>query len=67
MIIKHALIHNFEPSNHPCFDDEGDERIGSYYQFIGEDDIPLTDLIGPYRDKRAAEKAAQRAYHRRDF
>jgi hypothetical protein len=63
-----ALIHSFEVSDTPpYFDDEGDQLLGSYYQFINEDDEPISDLIGPYRTHKDAEKAAQRAYTIGDF
>jgi hypothetical protein len=62
-----CLIHTFEPSGTPCFDEDGDQLIGSYYQFVGDNDEPIGALHGPYRDNEAAEGAAKRAYNRRDF
>lgn len=62
-----TLIHEFTPNGVPYFDDEGDQMIGGYYQFLDENDNPITDLIGPYRDARAARKAAQRAVNRHDY
>ena len=63
----HVNIHEFDPSGTPFLDEEGDQMIGSYYQFMNDDDEPISCLIGPYRDKKAAARAAQRAYDRRDF
>jgi hypothetical protein len=62
-----ALIHTFSPSSPPSFDDEGDLMLGSYFQFIDENDIPMGGLIGPYFDNLAAEKAARRAFKYKDF
>ena len=62
-----CLIHTFEPSGTPCFDEDGEQLIGSYYQFVDETDKPIGALHGPYRDNEAAESAATQAYHRRDF
>lgn len=62
-----CLIHEFDPALPPLFDDEGDQMLGYYFQFIDKDDNPVGELIGPYSDSRAAEKAAQRAFTSRDF
>ena len=62
-----VLIHEFDPEGEPVFDDEGDQMIGFYYQFIDNEDNPLTDLIGPYRDNLAVERAAQAAFYRSEF
>jgi hypothetical protein len=64
----HVLIHQFTNSAaEPSFDDEGDERIGSYYQWVDQYNRPRSQLIGPYATNKEAEKAAHRAYLRRDF
>jgi hypothetical protein len=62
-----ALIHVYTSSGPPSFDSEGDLMLGSYYQWIDENDIPIGELIGPYLDKVAAEKAAKRAFRYKDF
>lgn len=57
------LIHEFDAASRPpCYDDEGDQRIGSYYQFIDVDEEPISDLIGPYLYNEAAERAALKAF-----
>lgn len=62
-----ALIHEFDAHGPPSFDDEGDERLGFYYQFIDKQELPVTGLIGPYAFKDHAERAAQNAFRRGDF
>lgn len=67
-ITQHVLIHQFTTSDiMPSFDEEGDIRIGSYFQFIDELENPIGGLIGPYRTNELAEKAAHQAYRARDF
>jgi len=61
------MIHQFDGSGEPSFDDEGDERVGSYYQWVDESDHPLGELIGPYNTNKLAEKAAHRAFMRREL
>ena len=61
------LIHEFEPVIPPIVDDDGDEMLGFYYQFTDEAEEPISALIGPYRYSTAAEKAAIRAFKRRDL
>jgi len=61
------MMHEFSASDTPHYDDDGDELFGFYYQFIDGDNNPLTALIGPYRYKQAAEKAALRAFSIGDF
>lgn len=61
------LIHEFDGSTKPYYDDDGDPMIGFYFQFTDEDDEPVSDLIGPYSYDGAAEKAALRAFRSRDF
>ena len=63
----HVLIHEFDNATPPSFDDEGDIRVGSYFQFIDGEDRPISELIGPYRTSRLAERAAHRAFVNRDF
>jgi len=67
MRVVNALIHNFETGCTPVFDEDGEQLLGFFYQFIDEQDLPVTQLIGPYRDKRAVERAAQRAFNRKDY
>jgi hypothetical protein len=62
-----ALIHEFDSASPPYFDDEGDLMLGSYYQFIDQDDQPVSGLIGPYTDNIAAERAAKVAFNSGDF
>lgn len=62
-----ALIHDFDLASVPVFDDEGDQRVGFYYQFVDAQDLPVTSLHGPYRVRVDAERAAQRAFDRRDY
>ncbi len=62
-----ARIHEFDSHGPPSLDDEGDERLGFYYQFIDEADDPVGGLIGPYAFKEHAERAAQAAFRRGDF
>jgi hypothetical protein len=67
MKATNALIHVYLPSGPPSFDDDGDLMLGSYYQFIDENDVPVGGLIGPYMDNIAAEEAARRAFKYKDF
>jgi hypothetical protein len=61
-------IHEFDPAGLPVYyDDEGDQMIGFYFQFTDADDQPISNLVGPYAIKKAAEKAALRAFHTKDF
>ena len=66
MRTMNALIQVFD-GGLPSFDSDGDLMLGSYYQFIDENDMPIGDWIGPYLDKIDAEKAAQRAFKYKDF
>lgn len=67
MAVSSAKIHEFEPSGPPFFDDEGDQMIGFYYQWLDENDDPISGLIGPYSGQVMVEQAASRAFARRDF
>lgn len=67
MKVTGAKIHEFEPSGLPYFDDDGDQMIGFYYQWLDEEDNPIGGLIGPYGYQAAVERAAERAFARRDF
>jgi len=62
-----VLIHIFYPSSPPVFDEEGDLLLGSYYQFIDKNDLPISGLIGPYLDNDEAEKAAEKAFSIKDL
>ncbi len=62
-----ALIHEFDGSGPPSLDDEGDERVGVYYQFIDKDECPVSGLVGPYLYREQAEAAARAAFRRGDF
>ena len=64
---QNILIHNFSASARPYFDEDGDQMFGYYFQFADENDVAVTGLIGPYLRPHEAEKAALRAYQRRDF
>ena len=65
---QHSInIHEFTPSDAPHYDDEGEEMIGFYYQFIDTDDEPVSAMIGPYINKTEVEKAATRAFHSKDY
>ncbi len=67
LAVTDALIHEFDAKQTPCFDDDGDQMIGFYFQFIDGLSRPIGGLIGPYKYKLACEKAAQRAFEARDF
>lgn len=67
MAVTGAKIHEFEPSGPPYFDEEGDQMIGFYYQWLDESDDPIGRLIGPYRYQDQVERAAEKAFHRRDY
>lgn len=67
MAVCNALIHEFVPSEMPYFDEEGDQMLGYYYQFIDEADEPVGQLIGPYGYEELAERAASRAFRSKDF
>lgn len=62
-----ALIHVFNKDGPIIFDDEGDQMFGFYYQFTDEADQPIAGLIGPYPIRADAEKAAKRAFARKDY
>lgn len=62
-----VMIHSFEPSALPYFDDEGDQLIGSYYQFVDAADVPVGAMVGPYRTHGQAAAAAKLAFARHDF
>lgn len=60
------MIHEYDvTSTH--LDDEGDPLLGFYFQFTDSDDQPVSNMIGPYSHNKAAERAALRAFHSRDF
>jgi len=61
------LIHEFDPAIQSVTDDDGDEVLGFYYEFIDENETPIGYMIGPYRDGPSAEKAALRAWKLNDF
>lgn len=62
-----ALIHEFNKDGPVITDDDGDPMLGFYYQFTNSEDQPIAGLIGPYGKRVQAEKAAQRAFERRDY
>lgn len=62
-----CLIHDYCASQPTQFDEDGDVLLGSYYQFLDEDDYPVGGLIGPYTDTFAAERAAKRAFRLKDY
>ena len=62
------LIHEFDATNHVShFDADGEQMIGFYWQLTDIGDLPLCNPMGPYRYSRDAERAALRAFNRRDF
>lgn len=61
------MIHEFDLSGMPYFDIEGDQMIGFYFQITDSDDQPISDMIGPYSYRKEVEKAALRAYNKKDF
>lgn len=67
MQVSNALVHIFDAQSPPYYDDEGDQMIGCYYQWVDKDENPIGGLIGPYSDSTTAERAAQRAFDRKDF
>lgn len=67
MQVYGAKIHEFEASGMPYFDDDGDQMIGFYYQWLDVDDNPIGGLIGPYSHQEAVESAATRAFKHKDF
>lgn len=62
-----VMIHTFEPSAAPYFDDEGDQMVGSYFQFVDAADVPIGAMVGPYRTDGQAAAAARLAFDRKDF
>ena len=62
-----ALIHQFLLGSDPYYDDEGDLMLDFYFQIIDENDEPVSAMIGPYRDKKAVEKAARNAFRSKDY
>lgn len=54
----YAKIHHFDEDNKTVYDDDGDLRRGWYFQFIGDADIELTGLFGPYKTNTECEQAA---------
>ena len=62
-----ALIHSFDASNVLAIDDDGDTRLGFYFQFVDVDDLPVTGMFGPYKWRKQAERAARRAFAKRDY
>lgn len=60
-------IHHFDKTSTPFFDDEGDQMMDFYFQFTDPCDLPVSPLIGPYRYRKQAEKAARRAFNTKDF
>ena len=67
MQVHSALIHEFDIKAPPRFDDDGDQMVGFYYQFIDVNEKPVYGLIGPYQRRVEAEHAAQRAFEQHDF
>lgn len=61
------IIHEFDRNGLPHFDEEGDQRLGFYYQFTDENEQPVSDLIGPYHRRKLVEDEAIRAYNSKDF
>lgn len=63
-----VMIHEFEANKLPVhLDDEGEQMIGFYFQFVDGANRPLGGLVGPYGHNGAAEEAAQHAFNKRDF
>lgn len=61
------MIHTFEPNAPPYFDGDGEQMIGSFYQFVDAADEPTGAMVGPYRTHKQAAKAAKLAFDRKDF
>jgi hypothetical protein len=63
-------IHHFYP--HPDtgqieIDEEGDPKLGFYFQFMNEDDEPISRMVGPYNTLPECEKACCREYEAGDL
>jgi hypothetical protein len=54
----YADIHHFDGSDKSTIDDDGDPRLGWYFQFMKTITEPLTSLFGPYESSRECEAAA---------
>lgn len=65
--VHSALIHEFDGNGPPHFDDEGDQCIGCYYQFVDKDELPVAPMVGPYLYRELAEAAAKTAFRHGDF
>jgi hypothetical protein len=53
----YAQIHHYSEENLTDFDDDGDLRLGWYFQFFDSDDKPTSNLYGPYSTNAECEKA----------
>ena len=67
MQAANALIHEFDKNKPPVLDEDGDQMLGFYYQFIDAGDRPITGLIGPYGVKQDCVDAATTAFHKHDY
>lgn len=53
-------IHSFDGTNPSFIDDEGDIRLGWYYQYMSGDKKPMDLMTGPYGSSKECEAAAIR-------
>lgn len=65
-----AKIHHFYP--HPVtgdidYDEDGDPRLGWFFELVNAQDEALSPLIGPYYSAEEAEAACKRAWERGDY
>jgi hypothetical protein len=66
----HGRIHEFSPdpvTGAVDYDEEGDPRLGFYFDIADGQGNALSMLMGPYGSKEQAEAACTLAWERRDY
>lgn len=66
VVAQQANIHQYDGTG-TVLDEEGDPLYGFYWEILGFDNLPLTDMMGPYGSRGEAESACQRAYDDGDY
>ena len=54
----YADIHHYDGSDVTVVDEDGDPRLGWYFQFMGSNTEPTSSLLGPYGSSKECEAAA---------
>ncbi len=57
----YADIHHYDGQDKTALDEDGDQRLGWYFQYMADQE-PLTTMFGPYGTSKECEAAAIREW-----